>query len=109
MASQQEDTRIQDAMKLLSETGLGGIGEMLRVMLNAVMRMEREQYLGLGPYERKETRTDYANGYKPKTIQTRVGELEVAIPQVRSSGFYPNSLEKGVRSERALTVALAEM
>jgi transposase-like protein len=109
MATHTEDTRIQDAMKLLSESGLGGIGEMLRVMLNAVMRMEREQYLGLGPYERKETRTDYANGFKPKTIQTRVGELEVAIPQVRSSGFYPNSLEKGVRSERALKVALAEM
>lgn len=44
-----------------------------------------------------------------KTIQTRVGALELDVPQVRDSSFYPSSLEKGLRSERALKVALAEM
>jgi transposase-like protein len=65
--------------------------------------------LGVGPYERSEDRQGYANGYKPKTVKTRVGELTFAIPQVRDGGFYPSSLEKGIRSERALKLALAEM
>jgi putative transposase len=51
----------------------------------------------------------YANGFKPKQIKSRVGQLNVSIPQVRESDFYPSSLEKGMRSERALRTALAEM
>src|SRR5687767_9474358 len=42
-------------------------------------------------------------------MQTRVGEITFAIPQVRAGGFYPQALEKGLRSERALNLALAEM
>ena len=73
------------------------------------MRLERQNHLGVGPYERSDERRGYANGYKPKTVQTRVGALDFDIPQVRDSSFYPSSLEKGLRSERALKVALAEM
>src|SRR5690606_39227376 len=36
-------------------------------------------------------------------------ELTLSVPQVRDGSFYPQSLEKGLRSERALKVALAEM
>jgi transposase-like protein len=42
-------------------------------------------------------------------VQTRVGDITFAIPQVRQGGFYPSALEKGLRSERALALALAEM
>jgi len=73
------------------------------------MRLERQGHLGVGPYERSEDRQGYANGYKPKTVKTRVGELTFAVPQVRDGGFYPSSLDKGIRSERALKLALAEM
>jgi transposase-like protein len=61
------------------------------------------------PYERTETRKGYANGYKPKTVNTRVGKVPFAIPQVREGNFYHQALEKGVRSERALVLAMAEM
>jgi putative transposase len=54
-------------------------------------------------------RAGHANGYKPKTMRTRVGEITFAVPQVREGGFYPQALEKGLRSERALTLGLAEM
>jgi transposase-like protein len=54
-------------------------------------------------------RTDYANGFKPKTVMTRVGELTFDVPQVRGGGFYPSALEKGSRTEQALNIALAEM
>ena len=71
------------------------------------MQIERENYLHAKPYERSEDRQGHANGYKPKTIKTRVGEVTFDIPQVREGGFYPHSLEKGIRSERALLLTLA--
>jgi putative transposase len=61
------------------------------------------------PYERSERRRGYANGYKPKGVKTRVREINFDVPQVREGCFYPRSLEKGLRSERALKLALAEM
>ncbi|MCP4475616.1 MAG: IS256 family transposase, partial [Gammaproteobacteria bacterium] len=61
------------------------------------------------PYERTEDRQGFANGFKPKTVKTRIGELHLDIPQVRDSDFYPKAMEKGIRSERALKVALGEM
>jgi len=62
------------------------------------------------PYQRPEKRKGYANGFKPKTVSTRLGELALAVPQVRGEvEFYPSALERGVRSERALKCALAEM
>ena len=51
----------------------------------------------------------HANGYKPKTMKTRLGEITFDVPQVREGDFYPQALEKGLRSERALTLTLAEM
>lgn len=54
-------------------------------------------------------RTDYANGFKPKTVMTRLGQQTFDIPQVRGGGFYPSALEKGSRTEQALNLALAEM
>ena len=42
-------------------------------------------------------------------MKTRVGEITLDVPQVRDSSFYSDALEKGLRSERALTLALAEM
>jgi len=78
-------------------------------MINTAMQAERQTHLGAAPYARSPERQGYANGYKPKTVMTRVGEVTFAVPQVRDGSFYPQALEKGLRSERALTLALAEM
>jgi len=96
-------------LEQLTEQGLEGLPDLIRVMVNEAMRIERENYLGAKPYERSEERQGHANGYKPKTVKTRVGEVTFDIPQVREGGFYPHSLEKGMRSERALLLTLAEM
>jgi putative transposase len=93
----------------LAEKGWDAIPELLRVLINSAMQAERSNYLQAGEYERTEDRTGHANGYKPKTVKTRVGEITFAIPQVREGGFYPSALEKGLRSERALVITLAEM
>jgi putative transposase len=93
----------------ISRNGLDAVPELMRVLLNSVMQAERAKYLQAGEYERTEDRKGHANGYKPKTVRTRMGEITFAVPQVREGGFYPSALEKGLRSERALTMTLAEM
>lgn len=109
MACHQQDNGAGAAAELIAERGLAGLSDAVSMLINEAMRLERERYLAVAPYERSPQRTGYANGYKPKTVQSRVGALELAVPQVREGGFYPQSLDKGLRSERALKLALAEM
>jgi putative transposase len=102
----------QDNYKLTNEMiakGMEAAPELMRVLLNQAMQIERSKYLQAEHYERTEERMGHANGYKPKTVRTRIGEITFAVPQVREGGFYPSALEKGMRSERALVAALAEM
>jgi putative transposase len=109
VAQQQQNTAIDQVLELLTEQGADGLAEAIRILLNAAMLFERERFLNAAPYERTPERRDYSNGFKPKRLRTRVGELDLLIPQVRNSDFYPQSLERGTRSERALKLSLAEM
>lgn len=93
----------------LAEQGFDGMAQALELILNHGMRIERERYLQAQSYERTNDRISYANGYKPKSVNTRVGPLALQVPQTRDCQFYPLALEKGLRSERALSIALAEM
>ena len=85
------------------------VRQVLETLYNGVMRLERDQHLGAGAHERSESRRGYANGFKSKTLKTRMGALDLSVPQTRDTEFYPACLEKGCRSERALKVAIAEM
>ena len=109
MTHQDNYTFPPDLMNELIDKGFDGLPDLIRIFLNATMKTEREQHLQAKEYERNESRKGYANGYKPKTVKTRLGEITFSVPQVREGGFYPSVLEKGLRSERALTIALAEM
>jgi transposase-like protein len=109
MTYREDFTLPESIVEAIASQGLDGLPELIRVMINAAMQAERQQYLKAEPYQRTPEREAYANGYKPKTMRTRVGEITFAVPQVRDGGFYPQALEKGLRSERALTLALAEM
>jgi len=105
----EDCTLPKEYLEKLTAEGLEGIPEMIQILVNEAMRIERERYVNAKPYERKEERRGHANGYKDKTVKTRVGEITFEVPQVREGGFYPSALEKGMRSERALTLTLAEM
>ena len=110
MAHQADDNVIETVVQLLCENGLSHMSDAMRLMLNEAMRIERSQALEADPYQRTEKRRGYANGFKPKTVSTRLGELALQVPQVRGEiDFYPSALERGVRSERALKCAIAEM
>jgi putative transposase len=110
VAHQPDNNVTETVVQLLCESGMDRMAEVIRMMLNEAMRLERSQVLEAAPYERSEKRLGYANGYKPKTVATRLGPLTVQVPQVRGDvEFYPSALERGVRSERALKLAIAEM
>jgi len=109
ISDQLNDTLVEQIVKGLIGQGTEGIKPVLEMLFNVAMKVEREQFLGAGSHERSEERRGYANGYKPKGVQTRMGALELAVPQVRGLGFYPQSIDKGSRSEKALKVAIAQM
>jgi len=109
MAQRIEHHPLDAAFAALLSNGLDGAGEALRILVNEASKIERNHFLNARPHERTAERIDYANGYKPKTVMTRVGQLTFDVPQVRGGGFYPSALEKGTRTEQALNIALAEM
>jgi transposase-like protein len=109
MTYRQDFTLPAELIEQVQEQGLDVLPELIRIVINAAMQAERSEHLQAAPYQHSEERRGYANGFKPKTMRTRVGEITFAVPQVREGGFYPQALEKGLRSERALTLALAEM
>lgn len=109
MTRQADCTVSPELLEQITEQGLDALPELIRIMINTAMQVERQQHLGAALYERSPARQGYANGYKPKTVTTRVGPITFAVPQVRDGSYYPQALEKGLRSERALTLALAEM
>ena len=109
--TQTNDTEIVEMMQVLMNEGMQGFPAVMSRLYNLAMRFERELHLGAARYERTEGRSGYANGYKPKTVRTAAGNLRLQVPQVRGSErpFYPRSLERGARSDRALRMAVAEM
>jgi putative transposase len=110
MTQVKENNLLASLMQMVNENGIEAVTQTFRILLNEAMKIEREQALGARLYERSEDRRGYANGYKAKTIDTRMGKLMVEVPQVRGCvQFYPSALEKGCRSERALKLAIAEM
>ena len=81
-------------------------------MCEAAMKQEVSAHLGADRHERSAERTGHRNGFKARTFKTRVGELELAVPQVRDCDrgpYRPSLFGRWERSERALLVACAEM
>ena len=114
MTHRGDNKAFEQVLEVLIENGLEGLAEAMEIIFNEAMKLERADFLRAEPHERTSERRGYANGYKDKKVRSRLGELALKIPQVRDlkdpgDGFYPRSLERGLRSERALKLALAEM
>src|SRR5215210_7732678 len=109
MTYESNCTLPNELLAQIAHEGLGCLPVLIQTIINTAMQLERQQHIGVGPYERSAERQAHANGYKPKTVTTRVGAITFDVPQVREGNFYPQALERGLRSERALTLALAEM
>jgi transposase-like protein len=109
MTYREDFTLPSEILEQITSQGFEALPELIRIVINAAMQAERQQHLNAALYQRTPEREAHANGYKPKTMQTRIGQITFDVPQVREGGFYPEAQEKGLRSERALTLSLAEM
>lgn len=110
MTQYREDTTISAVLEIINTNGMDGLNEAVSILINEAMKVERAAALNAQPWERCVNRQGHANGYKDKTLATKLGKLELKVPQVRGDvQFYPSALEKGIRSEKALKLAMAEM
>lgn len=105
------DTTLNEMVQLVMQEGAGAVPKIMEKIWNLAMQAERDAHICASHYERNAFRDGYANGYKSRTYQTLSGKLNLSVPQVRGSSepFYPKTLERGRRSERALSIAAAEM
>lgn len=109
MTRQTQSNELDSIVELLADHGFDGMSEAIEILFNEAMKLQRSEALGALPYQRTSDRRGHANGFKPKTVATRLGKLELQVPQTRGVEFYPTVLERGDRSERALKLAVAEM
>jgi putative transposase len=77
--------------------------------LQHLLEAEITEHVGAAPYERTENRKGYRNGYKSRKLKTRVGTLELLVPQDREGAFSTQLFARYQRSEKALVLALMEM
>ena len=85
-----------------------GLKELLTWFLNQVMLLEALQQTGAEPYQRTDCRRSHRNGYKKRSLKTRVGEITLDKPQLRESSFETKIFDKYSRVEKALINAIAE-
>lgn len=103
---------IDDLGELLQEvfSKKEGLKDFLQTVVQQVMETEVTGLLGVDRHERSDGRCGYRNGSKARGLKTRVGELELSVPQVRGCDpYHPSLFGKWQRSERALLVACGEM
>lgn len=109
MARQAQDTRLLDLWQVASKDGDDGFRRLLESVVQRVLDEELTAFLGAESYERTDARQGYRNGYRPRQLKTRVGTLELMVPQDREGRFSPSLFERYQRSEKALLLALVEM
>ena len=77
----RKDTAVEALLEQLIEQGPGDIATVFARRSSLAMQIERERFLGAGHYERTPERQGYANGYKPKRIDTPAGTVNVEVPK----------------------------
>jgi putative transposase len=83
--------------------------EIVERVLQEMLEGEMTEHIGAAPYERSATRTGHRNSHKPRTLRTRVGTLNLLVPQDREGTFSTRLFSRYQRNEKALVLALMEM
>jgi putative transposase len=97
------------AVKELLEHEREGLREIVRSVMQAMLEAEMDEAVGASKGERTEGRLGYRSGHYGRTLITRVGKLELRVPQDRAGRFSTELFERYQRSEQALVATLAEM
>jgi len=94
--------------KLMGDEHADVLRETLAWFVRELMEAEVTQQIGAGLHEKAPERTTHRNGYRERSWQTRAGEVELAIPRLRSGSYFPSFLEPRSRSEKALVAVIQE-
>jgi putative transposase len=108
MAEGPRMTAAQLANKLLVDEHPDVLRESAAWMAAQLMEAEVAARIGAELGERTPERRTHRNGYRPRTWDTRVGELELAIPRLRQGSYFPSFLEPRRRAEQALVAVVQE-
>ncbi|GAA5264571.1 IS256 family transposase [Acidiphilium sp. MT5] len=76
--------------------------------MQLLMETDVEGVIGAGRHERSGERTTYRNGYRDRTLDTRLGSLQLRIPKLRQGSYFPPFLEPRKTSEKALVAVIQE-
>jgi putative transposase len=108
MTGRESRTKLADVKALIE-----GDGDYLRAMVQSIVQAtleaEMSEAIGAEKGERTAARVSYRSGYYQRSLVTRVGPLELKVPQDRAGKFSTELFERYQRSEKALVGALAEM
>ena len=89
--------------------GQDGLAKLVEAVLNQILEAQVAEMLGAKRHERSEERDGYRNGYRSRTLYTRVGPVTLQVPQTRDGNFSTEIFRRYQRSEQAFVVALMEM
>jgi len=102
----------EETLPLAELLAKAGDGDFLRAVAEAVVQMlmeaDVEGVIGAGRHERTGERTTYRNGYRDRSLDTRLGSLQLRIPKLRQGSYFPPFLEPRKTSERALVAVIQE-
>lgn len=109
MTHQKQDIELAEILQATCADGDDPLRALLAHTLQRVIEEEITAFLNAETYERTDKRNGYRNGYKPRTLKTRVGRIELMVPKDREGRFQTELFEKYQRNEKALTLAIMEM
>lgn len=109
MTHRNQDIELVEILQATCADGDDPLRALLAHTLQRVLEEEITAFLNAETYERTDKRKGYRNGYKPRTLKTRVGRIELMVPKDREGRFQTELFEKYQRNEKALTLAIMEM
>lgn len=102
----------EDRLPLAELLAKAGDGDFLRTIAESVMQLlmeaDVEGVIGAGRHERTLDRATYRNGYRDRSLDTRLGSLQLRIPKLRQGSYFPPFLEPRKLSEKALVAVIQE-
>ena len=102
----------EDRLPLAELMAKAGDGDFLRSVAEAVVQLLMETdvdgLIGAGRHERTPERSTYRNGYRDRTLDTRLGSLQLRIPKLRQGSYFPPFLDPRKTSEKALVAVIQE-
>jgi putative transposase len=107
-----EDPMTDERMALVDLLQKSGDGDFLRAVAEAVLQILKEAdvegLIGAGRHERSADRLNYRNGYRERSLDTRLGSLQLRIPKLRQGSYFPPFLEPRKTAEKALVTVIQE-